>query len=189
MAAALVEATAALNSRPSRLSRTGVVWCHLIPHPYIETPLWLGPVDNSWFSIGWKHTTSYPLAFHLFSNPEGNQRVLSLLIYLSIVTLLDFNVILCQMLLKLLISIKSLTANCKSGRSWFCEFSIFVLIVSNSFVLGCFGSRCGNIGRHLREWIFLPPLAKGTFALYFPRGSQSFSGSNPFPETQLFLTN
>ena len=88
-----------------------------------------------------------------------------------------------------LISIRSVTANRKSGRSWFCEFSIFVLIVWNSFVLGCFGSRCGNIGRHLREWIFLPPLAKGTFALYFPRGSQSFSGSNPFPETQLFLTN
>ena len=88
-----------------------------------------------------------------------------------------------------LISIRSVTANRKSSRSWFCEFSIFVLIVSNSFVLGCFGSRCGNIGRHLREWIFLPPLAKGTFALYFPRGSQSFSGSNPFPETQLFLTN
>ena len=104
VAAALIEATAALSSRPSRLSRTGVVWCRLIPHPYIETPLWLGPVDNSWFSIGWKHTTPYPLAFHLFSNPEGNQRVLSLLIYLSIVTLLDFNVILCQMLLKLLLS-------------------------------------------------------------------------------------
>ena len=121
----------------------------LIPRPYIETPLWLGPVDNSWFSIGWKHTTSYPLAFHLFSNPEGNQRVLSLLIYLSIVTLLDFNVILCQMLLKLLISIKSLTANCKSGRSWFWIFN---------FCSHCFKLICPRMFR-LPAWQYRSALA------------------------------